>query len=79
MAIQFVGLALNATDKYTEAVAILEKTFEKDFSSKDSAFGFNGKPWDMKKRAAIWIQHIARKRNDDNLIDNMKIKYPEYF
>ena len=79
MAIQFIGLALNATGKYEEAIAILEKTFAKDFSSKGMSFGTDGKPWDMKKRAAVWIKHLAGLKDDRNLIDSMKIKYPEYF
>ncbi|MBN1900003.1 hypothetical protein JW926_01605, partial [Candidatus Sumerlaeota bacterium] len=79
MAIQFIGLALNATGEYEDAIAILEKTFEKDFSEKGTSFGTDGKPWDMKKRAAVWIKHLAGLKNDQNLIDSMKIKYPEYF
>jgi len=79
MAIQFIGLALNATGEYEQAISILEKTFEKDFSSKGTTFGTDGKPWDMKKRAAVWIKHLAGSRNDTKLIDTMKIKYPEYF
>ncbi|MBN1899968.1 hypothetical protein JW926_01430, partial [Candidatus Sumerlaeota bacterium] len=79
MAIQFLGLALNATGEYEEAIAILETTFEKDFSAKGSSFGTDGKPWDMKERAAVWIKHLAGKKNDTALLDRMAAKYPEYF
>jgi tetratricopeptide (TPR) repeat protein len=79
MAIQFIGLALNATGEYEEAIAILEKTFEKDFSAKGTAFGTDGKAWDMKKRAAVWIKHLAGKKNDTVLLDRLTAEYPEYF
>jgi hypothetical protein len=79
MAIQFIGLALNATGEYEEAIAILEKTFEKDFSEKGTSFGTDGKPWNMKKRAAVWIKHLAEKKNDTALLDRLSVEYPEYF
>jgi tetratricopeptide (TPR) repeat protein len=79
MAIQFIGLALNATGEYDEAIAILERTFEKDFSGKETSFGADGKPWDMKKRAAVWIKRLAGKKNDTPLLDRLSVEDPEYF
>lgn len=79
MAIQFVGLALNKVDDYEGAVDILMTTFDKDFSERDSSFGTDGKPWDMKQKAANWITYIAKKRKDYDRINQLAIDYPEYF
>ncbi|MBN1902685.1 hypothetical protein JW926_15270 [Candidatus Sumerlaeota bacterium] len=79
MATMFIGMALDNTGNYAEAVPMLEKVFSLDFSQKGSAFGQNGTPWDMKQKAAEWIQELARKNKDRALLQNMSVKYPDYF
>jgi tetratricopeptide (TPR) repeat protein len=79
MAILFIGMALDNTGNYDQAVQTLLKVFEKDFSKKGTAFGADGKPWDMKQKAADWIKYLARKHKDPELITRLADQYPEYF
>lgn len=79
MAILFIGMALDNVGNYDQAVQMLLKVFEKDFSKKGTAFGSNGKPWDMKIKAADWIKYLSRKHKDADLIQQLAEQYPEYF
>ena len=79
MAILFIGMALDNAGNYDQAVQMLLKVFEKDFSKKGTAFGANGKPWDMKQKAAEWIKYLAQKHKDPDLILRLTEQYPEYF
>lgn len=79
MALHFLGIAIDKIGNYQEALEVLKRTFDMDFSQKGTAFGQNGVPFDMKAKAAEWIKYLSYKNNDDTIIEEMKQLYPEYF
>jgi tetratricopeptide (TPR) repeat protein len=79
MALHFLGISIDKVGNYQEALEVLKRTFDMDFSQKGTAFGQNGVPFDMKAKAAEWIKYLSYKNNDDTIIEEMKQLYPEYF
>jgi len=79
MALHFLGISIDKVGNYQEALDVLKRTFDMDFSSKGTAFGQNGVPFDMKAKASEWIKYLSYKNNDATIIEEMKKLYPEYF